>query len=172
MDDGSKIGHRFGNFHQYYTFHSNDRLDLIPNAFFLELWQGLGGDSCPVLSVLDVGCNEGEATALLSPYNSSFRLREMSVLIQLLVNQSTEQLFLLQSSGDLTIELYQRIRATIPEHITIITLGVDLDSVLIDRANNKVFSLLHPPTSYHLTPHPSPGLLFFLISDGCMLSSL
>ena len=62
MEDSSKIGHRFGNFHQYYTFHSNDRLDLIPNAFFLELWQGLGGESCPALSILDIGCNEGETS--------------------------------------------------------------------------------------------------------------
>ena len=51
----------------------------------------------------------------------------------------------------MTIELYQRMRATVPEHISITMLGVDLDSILIDRANTKVFS--------HLSTHSPPKLL-------------
>jgi SAM-dependent methyltransferase len=54
-------GHKFGNFHSYYTFHEQQsRTKLIPPNFFATLWQAQG---CPAtFSIIDIGCNEGNLT--------------------------------------------------------------------------------------------------------------
>lgn len=54
-------GHKFGNFHSYYTFHEDQsRTKLIPENFFLSLWRLQGEPE--TFSILDVGCNEGNLT--------------------------------------------------------------------------------------------------------------
>ena len=54
-------GHKFGNFHSYYTFHEQQsRTKLIPPNFFASLWKAQG---CPAtFSMIDIGCNEGNLT--------------------------------------------------------------------------------------------------------------
>ena len=59
--DTRKVGHEFGNFHQYYDFHSSqERLNLIPENFFQALWIEL--DKPKAFVLLDVGCNDGTLT--------------------------------------------------------------------------------------------------------------
>lgn len=54
-----RIGHQFGNFHQYYDFHnSDDRVSTLPSNFFASLWEACGRPECFV--ILDIGCNEGD----------------------------------------------------------------------------------------------------------------
>jgi hypothetical protein len=50
----TQIGHQYGNFHQYYTFHSSkDRLQMIPEQFFTKLWMTLNMPN--VIALLDIG---------------------------------------------------------------------------------------------------------------------
>ena len=54
-------GHKFGNFHSYYSFHEQEtRTKLIPESFFLSLWRAQGQPQ--KFTLLDVGCNEGNLT--------------------------------------------------------------------------------------------------------------
>ena len=54
-------GHKFGNFHSYYTFHEQQsRTKLIPPNFFASLWKAQGGPA--IFSIVDIGCNEGNLT--------------------------------------------------------------------------------------------------------------
>ena len=58
--DESK-GHKFGNFHSYYTFHEQQsRTKLIPSNFFASLWKAQGSPA--TFSIVDIGCNEGNLT--------------------------------------------------------------------------------------------------------------
>lgn len=64
MCDSTDIarGHKFGNFHSYYSFHEQKtRTKLIPDSFFLSLWRAQGQPR--KFTLLDVGCNEGNLTA-------------------------------------------------------------------------------------------------------------
>jgi SAM-dependent methyltransferase len=59
LSDGN--GHKYGNFHSYYTFHEDQsRTKLIPQKFFFSLWKLQGEPE--TFSILDVGCNEGNLT--------------------------------------------------------------------------------------------------------------
>lgn len=59
VTDGN--GHKYGNFHSYYTFHEDQsRTKLIPEKFFFSLWKLQGEPE--TFSILDVGCNEGNLT--------------------------------------------------------------------------------------------------------------
>ena len=89
-------GHKYGNFHEYYTFHQQEsRTTLIPKNFFLSLWKSQGEPA--TFTLLDIGCNE----------------------------------------GNLTIELLSRAVSELPSEVHCFALGVDLDDVLIQRANEK-----------------------------------
>jgi SAM-dependent methyltransferase len=59
VSDGN--GHKYGNFHSYYTFHEDQsRTKLIPEKFFFSLWKLQGEPE--TFSILDIGCNEGNLT--------------------------------------------------------------------------------------------------------------
>ena len=54
-------GHKYGNFHSYYTFHGQEsRSLLLPQNFFLSLWTSQGQPLS--FTLLDIGCNEGNLT--------------------------------------------------------------------------------------------------------------
>jgi hypothetical protein len=52
------VGHRFGNFHNYYSFHpAEERTKLFPNDFVNKMWYRNG---CPnKFHYIDIGCNDG-----------------------------------------------------------------------------------------------------------------
>ena len=87
-------GHKYGNYHDYYTFHPADvRTSLLP----ADIFQNLHDNDDKIFNVLDIGCNE----------------------------------------GNLTIDMYNRIRLSLSNDITINVIGIDIDEMLIDRANKK-----------------------------------
>ena len=55
-------GHRYGNYHDYYSFHpSNVRTSLIPNGVFKDIYlRHSNDDTIKTFDILDVGCNEGD----------------------------------------------------------------------------------------------------------------
>jgi SAM-dependent methyltransferase len=59
--DDSIVGHHFGNFHSYYSFHPvHERLRHLPKGMFRAIWDS---DGCQgKFAVLDIGCNEGDLT--------------------------------------------------------------------------------------------------------------
>lgn len=106
----------YGNYHQYYTFHSvesrmnilkkklevNSKIDeQISNSFFdsfspLQYWKSIG--SPPIISLLDLGCNEGTL---------SLSLRDFFV-------------------------------ASLPSDVKVILVGLDIDPHLINLAKETV----------------------------------
>ena len=60
MMSRAHVGHRHGNFHQYYDFHpSEERIEMLPSWLPQWLSEGsIGG----VLHYLDIGCNSGALT--------------------------------------------------------------------------------------------------------------
>lgn len=60
----NSIGHQFGNFHQYYSFHpASDRMDIFPPNTFYDIW--VRCNKPQLFKILDVGCNSGELSAAL-----------------------------------------------------------------------------------------------------------
>lgn len=56
--ENDKIGHIFGNFHNYYSFHSvESRLSFITADVIRNAWNNIGRPT--TFHMLDVGCNEG-----------------------------------------------------------------------------------------------------------------
>ena len=85
------IGHTYGNFHNYYSFHpSKSRTELIPKGSFLQIW-----NSIPIkpskFYYLDVGCNEGDLSYEIYSIMSS-ELREIDVECYLLGLDIDEEL--------------------------------------------------------------------------------
>jgi SAM-dependent methyltransferase len=55
------VGHCFGNFHQYYSFHkAEDRMNLLPINFFNQILKENGQRN--QFRLLDIGCNDGTLT--------------------------------------------------------------------------------------------------------------
>lgn len=84
-------GHLFGNFHNYYEFHTENRASIMPEGFLYNLWIEVGSPS--KVCLLDIGCNE----------------------------------------GNLTLQVLMRAKSELPG-VTCCMLGVDIDDVLIQRA--------------------------------------
>jgi 2-polyprenyl-3-methyl-5-hydroxy-6-metoxy-1,4-benzoquinol methylase len=107
------VGHRFGNFPNYYAFHSvSDRLDELTETM-LEQWVAEARpskDGSRIFNMVDVGCNDGTLTQVLHEKVSH-------VASQLTAREGADET---------------------RSAIQVRTLGLELDPALVARANARV----------------------------------
>lgn len=142
-------GHRFGNFHNYYSFNPvENRTSLMRGIldWIVSEWNFRNKQKITTFYYTDIGCNEGDLTMEFARLLHNRFLDSLDVTA---TSQSSETAQSLSPNGNHDEALIVNSTSTtllkastVHIHVT----GIDLDSILIERARQKIKNDIIAPT--------------------------